>query len=352
MPRPARTRSCRPWSSSTARQAARRAECHAVRRRMAAGLAGRSAGRHASRRHGVLDVLLGLDRPAEGHRASAARHGLHASLLRPPSAAADEDDVCFSVPKIFFAYGLGNSITFPFAAGASSVLLPGQPKPAAIFEAIARYRPTVFFGLPTLYTALTKAPRPGRADLSQPAAVAFPRPRCSRPKSSTPGRRSRASRSWKAWAPPRCCTSTCPTRPGEKARRRGQARAGLRGRAAATATAARSATARKASCGCAATPTRPATGTAPTRPPRPCARAAGSTPATASCAMPTASISSAAAPTSGSPLHLSPRHLIEVGQAGAAAERTIVRGQNRRGRNRARTAMVAGPSGPGPSLVP
>ncbi len=76
------------------------------------------------------------------------------------------DDICFSVPKIFFAYGLGNSITFPFAAGASSVLLPGQPKPAAIFDAIARYRPTAFFGLPTLYTALTNAPEAASADLS------------------------------------------------------------------------------------------------------------------------------------------------------------------------------------------
>lgn len=77
-----------------------------------------------------------------------------------------EDDVCFSVPKIFFAYGFGNSITFPFAVGASSVLLPGQPKPAAIFETIARYRPTVFFGLPTLYTALSKAPEVRTADMS------------------------------------------------------------------------------------------------------------------------------------------------------------------------------------------
>src|SRR5690349_12262076 len=44
------------------------------------------------------------------------------------------DDICFSVPKIFFAYGFGNSITFPFAAGAATLLLPGQPKPASIFE--------------------------------------------------------------------------------------------------------------------------------------------------------------------------------------------------------------------------
>src|SRR4051812_8579216 len=76
------------------------------------------------------------------------------------------DDICFSVPKIFFAYGFGNSITFPFSAGATTLLLPGQPKPAAIFAAIERYRPTVFFGLPTLYTALTKAEGAAATDFS------------------------------------------------------------------------------------------------------------------------------------------------------------------------------------------
>src|SRR5689334_16678657 len=59
------------------------------------------------------------------------------------------DDICFSVPKIFFAYGFGNSITFPFSVGASSVLLAGQPRPQPIFAMIAAFRPTIFFGLPT-----------------------------------------------------------------------------------------------------------------------------------------------------------------------------------------------------------
>src|SRR6202171_4765126 len=76
------------------------------------------------------------------------------------------NDICFSVPKMFFAYGFGNSITFPFSAGAATLLLPGQPKPAAIFEAIGRFHPTVFFGLPTLYTSLTKAGGAVRADFS------------------------------------------------------------------------------------------------------------------------------------------------------------------------------------------
>jgi benzoate-CoA ligase family protein len=77
-----------------------------------------------------------------------------------------DNDICFSVPKIFFAYGFGNSITFPFSAGAATLLLPGQPKPAAIFEAIERFRPSVFFGLPTLYTLLTKADGAAATDFS------------------------------------------------------------------------------------------------------------------------------------------------------------------------------------------
>ncbi|MFB9263255.1 benzoate-CoA ligase family protein [Bradyrhizobium erythrophlei] len=75
-------------------------------------------------------------------------------------------DICFSVPKIFFAYGFGNSITFPFSVGAATLLLPGQPKPATIFAAITQHRPTVFFGLPTLYTALTKADGADLTDFS------------------------------------------------------------------------------------------------------------------------------------------------------------------------------------------
>jgi benzoate-CoA ligase family protein len=76
------------------------------------------------------------------------------------------DDICFSVPKIFFAYGFGNSITFPFSVGAATLLVPGQPKPATIFAAIEQYRPTVFFGLPTLYTSLTKADGAATRDFS------------------------------------------------------------------------------------------------------------------------------------------------------------------------------------------
>ncbi|MEM8877825.1 MAG: benzoate-CoA ligase family protein [Pseudomonadota bacterium] len=75
-------------------------------------------------------------------------------------------DICFSVPKIFFAYGFGNSITFPFAVGAVSVLLAGRPDPVSIYDQIKRHRPTVLFGLPTLYTALTRSEAATTADLS------------------------------------------------------------------------------------------------------------------------------------------------------------------------------------------
>nr|WP_284260540.1 benzoate-CoA ligase family protein [Bradyrhizobium iriomotense] len=78
----------------------------------------------------------------------------------------DENDICFSVPKIFFAYGFGNSITFPFSVGASTVLLAGRPEPGAVLDAVERFKPTLFFGLPTLYNALLHHPRIESADLS------------------------------------------------------------------------------------------------------------------------------------------------------------------------------------------
>ncbi|MBR0724674.1 benzoate-CoA ligase family protein [Bradyrhizobium manausense] len=77
-----------------------------------------------------------------------------------------ESDICFSVPKIFFAYGFGNSITFPFSVGASTILLAGRPEPGAVLDLIERFKPTLFFGLPTLYNALLHHPRIGSADLS------------------------------------------------------------------------------------------------------------------------------------------------------------------------------------------
>jgi benzoate-CoA ligase family protein len=75
-------------------------------------------------------------------------------------------DLCFSIPKMFFAYGFGNSVTFPFAVGAASLLMPGRPEPARIFDMVETYRPTVLFGLPTLFTALCRIADADKRDLS------------------------------------------------------------------------------------------------------------------------------------------------------------------------------------------
>lgn len=62
-----------------------------------------------------------------------------------------ENDRCFSAAKLFFAYGLGNGLYFPFSVGASVVYLPGRPTPEAIFDTVACHQPTLFFGVPTLF---------------------------------------------------------------------------------------------------------------------------------------------------------------------------------------------------------
>jgi benzoate-CoA ligase family protein len=64
------------------------------------------------------------------------------------------DDVTFSAAKLFFAYGLGNNLYFPFRVGASAILHPGRPLPETMFDIISRQRPTIFFGVPTLYAGM------------------------------------------------------------------------------------------------------------------------------------------------------------------------------------------------------
>ncbi len=75
-----------------------------------------------------------------------------------------EDDVVFSAAKLFFAYGLGNGLSFPLSVGATAVLFAGRPTPDTVSEVLATHRPTIFYGVPTLYAALLhhweRAPRP------------------------------------------------------------------------------------------------------------------------------------------------------------------------------------------------
>jgi benzoate-CoA ligase family protein len=74
-----------------------------------------------------------------------------------------EEDICFSAAKLFFAYGLGNAMTFPLWVGATAVLSDQRPAPQMTFDLIDRFKPTLYFGVPTLYAAqlreLGQAPR-------------------------------------------------------------------------------------------------------------------------------------------------------------------------------------------------
>lgn len=84
---------------------------------------------------------------------------LHRGLLAldrgfPRRLALAEDDVCFSAAPLSFGYGLGNSVLFPCGAGASSVVAERLADPFTVFETIEAERPTVFFGVPSLYSAL------------------------------------------------------------------------------------------------------------------------------------------------------------------------------------------------------
>ncbi len=75
-----------------------------------------------------------------------------------------ESDVVYSAAKLFFAYGLGNAMTFPMSVGATSVLFPGRPTPQAVGKILRDYAPTVFCGVPTLYNSLLAYPDFPRAD--------------------------------------------------------------------------------------------------------------------------------------------------------------------------------------------
>ena len=78
----------------------------------------------------------------------------------------EEDDICFSAAKLFFAYGLGNAMTFPLWVGATAVLSGQRPTPEMTFDIIEQHRPTLFFGVPTLYAAQLRALEQQQRDLS------------------------------------------------------------------------------------------------------------------------------------------------------------------------------------------
>ncbi len=128
-------------------------------------------------RHALGDLLAAADpelSPAPTHRdepafwlwssgstgAPKATVHLHHDMVFTADAYAqgilgiEERDVCFSVAKLYFAYGLGNALYFPLRVGAATVLYPGRFEPRIYFDLIRRYRPTLFFSAPTAYAAM------------------------------------------------------------------------------------------------------------------------------------------------------------------------------------------------------
>ena len=80
-----------------------------------------------------------------------------AELFGQEVLGVTEGDVCFSAAKLFFAYGLGNGMTFPFYAGASVVLMRERPTPEACGRVLSTFNPTLYFGVPTLFNATLAA---------------------------------------------------------------------------------------------------------------------------------------------------------------------------------------------------
>src|SRR6516162_10824929 len=95
---------------------------------------------------------------------------IHSSLIQTaelyaiPILGIAESDIVFSAAKLFFAYGLGNSLTFPLAVGATSVLTAERPNPASVSRVLREHRPTIFCGVPTLYNAMLASPDLPRPD--------------------------------------------------------------------------------------------------------------------------------------------------------------------------------------------
>ena len=88
-----------------------------------------------------------------------------AELYAKPILGIREDDVVFSAAKLFFAYGLGNGLTFPLAVGATAVLMAERPTPQAVFARLLAHQPTIFYGVPTLFAALLASSElPARGD--------------------------------------------------------------------------------------------------------------------------------------------------------------------------------------------
>ena len=171
----------------------------------------RDAGGHRRRRHGVLALFVRLDRTSEGNRAHARQPALDRRALRHAGLGVRRSDVVFSAAKLFFAYGLGNALTFPLSVGATTILMAERATPQAVFQRLkssAGRRSSA-----ACRRSMRRCWR-RRSCLHEPTsrcAAASPRVKRCRARSANGSRRTSAAKSWTGSARPRCCTSSCPT---------------------------------------------------------------------------------------------------------------------------------------------
>ena len=120
-------------------------------------------GLFADTRTGPADPAFMLYSSGSTGRPKGVLHA-HASLARTAESFAAgvlglrADDVIYSAAKLFFAYGLGNSLTFPLWTGATAILQPERVTPTVVWRALAQHRATVFCGVPTLFASLLASP--------------------------------------------------------------------------------------------------------------------------------------------------------------------------------------------------
>ena len=145
---------------------------------------------------GVVHVQTSLMRTAE--------------LYAQPILGIEENDVVFSAAKLFFAYGLGNALTFPLSVGATTVLLSDRPTPQAVCRVLREHRPTIFMVCRRFIARFYRVPICRNAR-SSTCAAAPRRAKPCRPRSEGAGANTPASIFSTVWARPKCFTSSCPT---------------------------------------------------------------------------------------------------------------------------------------------
>ena len=182
-------------------------------------LAAGSRGARTPNRPARTTRRSGCTRPAAPARRKGCVHLHHdmvvcAELYAQGVLGITSDDRFFSVAKLFFAYGLGNALYFPFAVGATTILLARAADRRQRLRVIETHRPTLFFSVPTSYAMLlAHRARPARLRSARRSGSRSRRAKRCRPPSSSGSRSASASTSWTASARPRSCTSSSRTSP-------------------------------------------------------------------------------------------------------------------------------------------